>query len=151
MFVCWWCLSFMNKLQYVLCWILLIILCIFVINFLWFSPCLAHGCIPCCSPDLQPRNIAETLNLVCFIEFYLRLCWLVSLALETISGTNTMHYLKTHLMIEFEFQNWKLLLNLMFCLLVLMVCWLVCVCARNCFQGQRNKLTQSQIKLNKRN
>ena len=62
MFVCWWCLSFMNELQYVFCWILLIILCIFVINFLWFSPCLSHGCIPYCSPDLQPRNIAETLK-----------------------------------------------------------------------------------------
>ena len=34
------------------------------------------------------ENTSETLNLVCFIEFYLRLCWLVSLALETIYGTN---------------------------------------------------------------
>jgi len=78
--------------NFVFCWILLIILCIFVITCLWLSSCLAHECIPCWSPNLQPRNISETLNLVYFIEFYLRLCWLVSLALETISGTNSMKW-----------------------------------------------------------
>ena len=34
------------------------------------------------------ENISETLNPIYFIDFILRLCWLVSLALETISGTN---------------------------------------------------------------
>ena len=39
-------------------------------------------------PIHNQENISETLNPIYFIEFYLRLCWLVSLALETISGTN---------------------------------------------------------------
>ena len=34
------------------------------------------------------ETFQKPLNFVYFIEFYLRLCWLVSLALETISGTN---------------------------------------------------------------
>ena len=34
------------------------------------------------------ENISETLNPIYFIDFILRLCWLVSLALETISGKN---------------------------------------------------------------
>ena len=34
------------------------------------------------------ENTSETLNLFHFIEFCLSVCWLVSLALETISGTN---------------------------------------------------------------
>ena len=38
------------------CWILVIILCIFVFPCLWFSSCLAHECIPCLSPNLQPRK-----------------------------------------------------------------------------------------------
>ena len=34
------------------------------------------------------KHIAETLNLSVLLNFILSVCWLVSLALETISGTN---------------------------------------------------------------
>ena len=70
-------------------WYLLIMLCIFVLFCLWFNYCFAHECIPCLFPKFTTKKtFHKPLNFVYFIEFYLRLCWLVSLALETISGTN---------------------------------------------------------------
>ena len=44
-------------------------------------------------PIHNQETFQKPLNFVYFIEFYLRLCWLVSLALETISGTNTIHHI----------------------------------------------------------
>ena len=43
---------------------------------------------PAGSQSYNQEYISETLNPIYFIDFILRLCWLVSLALETISGTN---------------------------------------------------------------
>ena len=85
------CLLWMNF-NIVFCWIWLNILCIFVLFCLWFSYYFAHECIPCLFPKFTTKKkFQKPLNFVYFIEFYLRLCRLVSLALETISGTNTPH------------------------------------------------------------
>ena len=46
------------------------------------------GVFPVVHLIYNQENTSETLNLFHFIKFCLRLCWLVSLALETISGTN---------------------------------------------------------------
>ena len=51
--------------------------------------------IPVGHPIHNQENTSETLNLFHFIKFCLRLCWLVSLALETISGTNTIGWYST--------------------------------------------------------
>ena len=89
MFICWWCLSFMNELQYCVLldlveYIMHLCLLLFMIQLL-----LCSWVYSLSFPKVyNQENTSETLNLVCFIEFYLRLCWLVSLALETISGTN---------------------------------------------------------------
>ena len=51
-----WCLSVLMNFKTIFWLILLIMLCIFVLTCLWFSSCLAHKCIPCCSPNSQPRK-----------------------------------------------------------------------------------------------
>ena len=82
------CLLWVNF-NIVFCWILFYILCIFVFFCLWFSYYFAHECIPCLFPKFTTKKtFQKPLKFVYFIEFYLRFCWLVSLALETISGTN---------------------------------------------------------------
>ena len=72
-----------------LCWILCDMLCIFISFCLWFSFYFASECIPCLFSNLTTKkHIKQTLNPSFIWVLYLRLCWLVSLALETISGTN---------------------------------------------------------------
>ena len=71
------------------CWILVIILCIFVFIYLWFSSYFAYECIPFSHQTLQPEKpFKKTLN-PSFVWLNIWDCvGLFLCGLETISGTN---------------------------------------------------------------
>ena len=79
----------MGKLQYRLFVSFLWYIYIFISDCVWFSCCLSDECIPYMLLMFMTKTLkTKTLNPSLNWDFLLRLCWIVPLALGTISGTN---------------------------------------------------------------
>ena len=90
LYACNACQLWMNF-KVIFCWYMVIILCISILLYLWFSSYLAYECIPFCHQTLQPGKPFKTLN----PSFGWLNIWdcvgLFLCSLETISGTKTSH------------------------------------------------------------
>ena len=72
------------------CWFMIIILCISVLLYLWFSSYLAYECIPFCHQNFTTRKTFQKTLKPSFVWLNIWDCvGLFLCSLETISGTNS--------------------------------------------------------------